>query len=330
MKLERKTMLCLLLCAALLCAALSGCGKKAEETPAPAAETPTPAAETAKPTATPAPTATPEPTATPAPTPEDRGGPSTSTDLKPKDLEPEEGDGMIHSAGELIAAIQPGAEIVLAPGEYDLSLMADDPAALDKFNDLHEYVKLRNWTKDGVEIVITGCDGLTIRGAGEGSAEVQLVVQPRHVTVLAFDNCHDLSVSHMTMGHTPDRGTCDGSVIALENCADVLLDNLDLYGCGAFGVRAVGCAGGLTVRNSILRECEYGPFGILDCSAEVVFTGCALLDSDGGGTYEPGTGGTLRFETCEFGKLETEVWKDRAGVQFTDCNFGVITKTPQA
>ncbi len=110
----------------------------------------------------------------------------------------------------------------------------------------------------------------------------------------------------------------------------MLIDNVDLFGCGAYGLSAQGCAGAVTVRNSILRACEYGPFALYGCTGKISFTGCAFLDSDGGGEYESAPGGTLRFENCEFGRNETDVWQDSADAETVDCIFGVVTTMPNS
>ena len=144
--------------------------------------------------------------------------------------------------------------------------------------------------------------------------------------MLNFEKCAGLTLSHFTMGHTPDRGECDGGVIALYTCSGVLLDSVDLYGCGVFGLKAINCTEGVAVRNSILRDCSDGPFSVSFSPCEILFVGCALTGSDGGGYYEPAEAGgsALRFINCEFGKAETDAWKDSAAAQFDGCIFGVM------
>ena len=333
MKPEKKTLLCLLLCLSLLCAALSGCGS--ETTPA---ETPAP---TQAATATPAPTPTPEPTPEPAPEPTPEVTPAPEPEIDPEtipglggrtaatgtDLNPWEV--RVDSVETLLDSIFPYAELVLAPGDYDLTLEMDDEA-LAEFNRTHGCVRLEKCF-DGIEIVIHDCDGLTIRGDDVGSAEVRLTTQPRYATVLSFVNCSGLLVSHLTMGHTPERGSCEGDVVRLTGCSNVLLDNADLYGCGVYGVNAKECGGSVYVRNCILRECEYGPFSIEDCPCDFFFVGCALVDSDGGGVWlldEEEPEASLRFINCEFGQNETNIWKFNDDAQFDGCVFGIVTQYP--
>ncbi len=318
-----KKHLAVCLAVALLCAALCGCGAKSapEATAAPT--------QTAAPTPSPKPTPTPEPTVTPAPTPDlptpgEIPGLGGRPAASGSDLDAWEQH--IDSVEALLDAISPYADLVLAPGDYDLTLTMDDEA-ITEFNHSHSCVKL-NKVYDGIEIVIRDCAGLTIRGDDVGSAEVCLTVEPRYATVLSFENCTGLTISHLTMGHSPERGECEGSVVYLRKCSDVMLDNVDLYGCGAYGIETSACTGSVSVRNSIVRECEFGPVYFHNSPCEFLFVGCALIDSDGGGIYEGEEGSSLHFINCEFGTEETIVWQDRTDAQFDGCIFGVTPRFP--
>ena len=338
-------LLCLLLCAALLCAAFGGCGKKSEapaETAAPAAtETPsatekpaetekpaateTPTKETEKPTATEKPEETEKPAETEKPTETEKPAATDAPAVIPaataSDLAP--GEVLVSDAGELLKAIAPDTTILLAPGSYDLTLSGEDEA-IAAWNEQFDYVKLRRCF-DGIEIVVTDCDGLTLRGAGEG---VHLHLEPRYADVLSFENCRDLTLANLTLGHTPERGSCEGSVVALTDCANVTVDNADLYGCGVYGLYVRGCGGSFRVLHSVLRDCEAGPFSIEESDCAVSFMNCAFTGSDGGGTYAPAKGGSLHFENCEFGTQETNIWTFRDDVEKINCVFGEVTQYP--
>ena len=173
---------------------------------------------------------------------------------------------------------------------------------------------------DGVEITIRNADGLSIEGGTGDPADTELVTDPRYAAVLNFDNCREPRLSGMTMGHT-ERGDCSGNVLNFNECSDVRLENLDLYGCGVCGVGAVGCTN-LYVSDCVIRDCEYGPFFICNNIGDIVFSDCVLSGSEGGGYY----GGyeatsCLTFLRCTFGKEESDMWYLREDADKEECTW---------
>ena len=53
---------------------------------------------------------------------------------------------------------------------------------------------------DGGELALYGIENLTIRGLVE-SGNVEIVVEPRYVSVITFDNCSNIVIEHLTAGH---------------------------------------------------------------------------------------------------------------------------------
>ncbi len=250
--------------------------------------------------------------------PDDPGDPGVTTDPVPA-------DDAIHvsSVEELLEAIEPGAEIVIEPGDYDLGKTLAKIWNLDgvNYNLTHAYVTVAE-VGDGCELHIIGCDDLTIRGGSDNRLDTNLLTDPRTATVLTFFNCNNLTVQEITAGHTM-MGSCSGDVIFVENCRNVVFRDVDLFGCGVCGLRA-NETDGLLVEDSRIHDCEAAPFWFYECTGNFDFVGCSLDDNMGGGSLEGSEYPVLTFKDCFFGEHETNEWSYSPFATFDNCEFSEV------
>lgn len=246
----------------LLAAALSGCGA-AQSAPE------TTAAQTAFPTETAAPeTTVPEtqPTATVDAVPVQKD--SQYESAQPGIAEPviTTGQTTVHvsTADEFLAALAPNTEIIVDAELIDFS------TATNYGKDIQEYYHWDN-PYDGPELIITNLSNLTVRGSGENATDRVLSCVPRYADVLTFENCANIYVTHITLGHTQEPGYCMGGVLHFQNCQDVLAEDCDLYGCGTLGVIGDLCLN-VQVINNLIHDCSVGG---------VEFSGCQNVRVDG-------------------------------------------------
>ena len=194
----------------------------------------------------------------------------------------------VSTAGEFLEAIAPGAVIELAPGTYNLTEYLHEVS-----DTVSDYVT-RSFT-DGWQAEIRKVEGLTIRGAKDGKVEV--VAQPRYSDVLYFNDCSDIVIENITFGHTIEQGNCEGAVLAFDYCQEISLEDLDLYGCGTYGVTAEHTVG-IALKDCVIRECSYGIVDMRLCS-DAVFENCTFRDN-GGFDMLSLSGSFIRFEGCSF------------------------------
>lgn len=205
----------------------------------------------------------------------------------------------VSSPDEFLNAISSNTEIIIKDGYYNLS----DYVEQQSQNFAHKFVRFDECF-DGAEIFIKDVSFLKISGSTKKFSDTELVVTPRYATVPNFENCNNIEISNLTMGHV-DAGECSGDVLYFSNCSDVTIDNTDLYGCGVYGIRAKDKTGNVYVSNSTIRDCSDGPMNIADVYGEFEFTNCTLAGSDGFGYFERGENGSLAFRNCTFGYWET-------------------------
>jgi polygalacturonase len=151
----------------------------------------------------------------------------------------------VASIEELVQAIGPNRRIEISPGEYVLSDLKD------------RHMDFVRWDPnfDGDTLTIRKVNNLTI--VGLGSEPVRLVVRPSYVFVLNFDNCHNIELLNLTMGHAPEKGYCTNGVVGAADCSDLRIRKCDLFGSGTEGLTLKNVSG-LTFEDSTIRDCSYG------------------------------------------------------------------------
>lgn len=204
----------------------------------------------------------------------------------------------VTNAAELVAAIGPNRAIHLEPGTYDLTeyinALANEKGGIDTGNPYASFYYVGGYENRPYELVISGVDKLSIYGAG--ADETTIITSPRYANVLTFRGCSDITLDGFTAGHTPE-GYCEGGVLNFEDCGNVGMSRLDLYGCGTYGVSA-SRVDGLELSYSTIHDCSYGIMELhsvygavfMDCT----FKNCrefSMLD-----LY----GTTAEFNYCEF------------------------------
>ncbi len=242
----------------------------------------------------------------------------------------------VHDVEGLLMAIEPGAKIVMEPGVYNLS---DYLTA--QWSDPDEgWEKIRRkghvWMEDvfdGVQVHFNAVSGLSIIGRSSDRADTQILTDPRYANLFTFHDSSDVLLSNLTMGHT-DQGDCVGNVLDFQGCTDVLLVNMDLFGCGVYGVSAssddINGSGNFHIYDSTIRDCSYGPLWIENnTDGDWIFSKCELTGSLSGGYFPRLTKGTLYFYDCVFGDKETENFYFRQDTVTQNCEWGEIEYYPE-
>lgn len=226
-------------------------------------------------------------------------------------------DGAIHvdNVKDLLLAIRPGADIVLEPGTYNLSKyieLAKGDVNEDGFVYLYD-------CGDGKEARLTGLTDLTIRG--RDGEHTEIVIEPREAAVLTLENCKNITLENLTLGHTVSTDPCEGDVLDCVECGDITLNGMDLYGCGTFGI-STNRTYGLHVNDSKIHDCSQGGIDINNGS-DHVFENCSFEGING---YEMvlAFGADLMFKDCSFqnNRCETMVYNNSGSTIFYGCDFG--------
>ena len=107
---------------------------------------------------------------------------------------------------------------------------------------------------DGKELIISGIENLYVHGNNS-----ELVISSQYATVLSFKNCNHIILEHLFLGHFPNTGQCTGAVLQFENCKNITIKQLELYGCGTYGL--IISNSDINIHNCKIHNCTHG--GIL-------------------------------------------------------------------
>ena len=105
---------------------------------------------------------------------------------------------------------------------------------------------------------------LTIRSKDGKTKNHTISAVPRYADVLTFENCSNIYVTHITLGHTQEPGYCAGGVLQFRSSQSGLVEDCDLYGCGTWGVWGENSLG-LQVINNLIHDCSYGGVNLCTC-----------------------------------------------------------------
>ena len=163
----------------------------------------------------------------------------------------------VSTADEFLSALAPNTEIVVDAQLIDFSTAANYGKSGS------EYYR---WDDpyDGPELVIQNVQNVTVRGGGEERTDNTLSCVPRYADVLTFENCSNIYVTHIGLGHTQEPGYCLGGVLNFTNSEKILVEDCDLYGCGTLGVIGYYSLD-IQVINNRIHDCSVGGVEFSSC-----------------------------------------------------------------
>ena len=179
------------------------------------------------------------------------------------------GEIVVTTIDEFLTAIGPDRTVILDGVLFDLSLASNYGSVGGEY-----YFWQQSY--DGPQLVIQNVSGLSIRAKSDDPAATTLAAIPRYADVLRFRNCDDLFLGGFTAGHTKEPGSCSGGVLNFQNCNDIHVEEMRLYGCGILGIQASQCTS-LNVVHTEIYECSQGA-GQFFMTDGIVFDGCDIHD----------------------------------------------------
>jgi len=175
----------------------------------------------------------------------------------------------VSTVQELAKAIQSRTKIILKEGTYNFSELNCDSITNPNIDWIKSYDGLAEYTVRNVW-------NLCIEA--EEGARVEISTENSYARALGFEECQEITLRGLICGHEVEPGYCTGSVIYLDQCNYVAIDNCNLYGSGTYGIEAYNLFG-LTMEDTDIYECTNGLVWL--SSAEMVtFTKCSFMTSE--------------------------------------------------
>lgn len=175
----------------------------------------------------------------------------------------------VKTVDELLAAIEPGAEILLEPGTYNLSTAADYGKE-DTRSTYYTWVPAGN----GYTLRLVGVDDLTIRGGGMESATLE--TDAVDGTLMEVLNCNGVTLEDFAAGGADGAESSIGCVVSFLGCRDIAVNRVDFRGSNVDGVMVQYCSN-LTIRDSRISQCSSSALSLYECS-QMTLERCEIHD----------------------------------------------------
>ena len=216
----------------------------------------------------------------------------------------EPGPVAVNSVDEFLAAIAPGAEIVLEAGIYDFSTASDyDTVKTDGYYAWET-------TSDGSQLVITDVPDLIIRGSGPDGTI--LTTGPRYANVLTFRGCSNLMLADIASQGR--NGEAYGGGLTIADCKTVNFSNLQISGSGTAGFKTENSYD-VTISGTEIFDCQF--LGVEGRNNEyLVIQNCALHDL---GNAEYGGSSVFYFDQCSDTLVSDCTVADNSVTTLIDC-----------
>ena len=234
------------------------------------------------------------------------------------------GEVLVKTVDEFLACLGPDRTIVLDGELFDLSTASNYGSIGTEYYFWQE-------SPDGPALVIHDAGGLSIRANNTDSAATTMAAIPRYADVISFRNCDNLFLGGFTAGHTKEPGVCSGGVLNFQNCNQVMLENMRLYGCGILGIQASNCTA-ISVLRTEIYECSQGAEQFFQTDG-ITFTDCDVHDvpspafrftecGDKTWNGEPISGLNGMYDVNADGTLSAPMFEDGSSREESELHFG--------
>ena len=227
---------------------------------------------------------------------------------------------VVSDVEELIEYWEDDMTLVLEPGEYNITEYLRSLSNPPRWNydGINEKGLYYTDEFDGPEMIACGYSNITIVSADRENP-ASIVCEPRYADVLSFNSCYNIIIDGIIAGHTPEKGSCAGDVISLEECSNVTVTGCDLYGCGTYAFTIDSCYN-VSAIDCNIHDCSYG------CVTAWSTEGLRFIRSDFHDCREftmfELSGGTTDFIACDFRNLDGGFISSGSGkVSFTGCSY---------
>ena len=210
---------------------------------------------------------------------------------------------VVNTMDEFLAAIGPDRTVTLGSGTYNLSDASDYGRSGSS-----AYYRWENMG-DGYQLVLTGVDNLTIRGAGMDATVLE--ADSRDANVLVLEKCFKVTLEDFTAGHTQEPGFCSAGVVYLDGSMAVTLRRVGLYGCGTTGLDGWNC-NDVQLLDSHIYDCSSSGVSLYRCDEvriqNTVFTDIGDRDQGGYAVFSLSECQDTLISGCEItGAITTEL-----------------------
>lgn len=175
----------------------------------------------------------------------------------------------VKTMDEFLSALGSDRTIVLN-GTSFITAQASDHYEIGGDNEFYHWCL----TPDGSELIIHNVKNLTIKAKNSDPSATKFEAIPCEANVLSFASCENITLTGFTAGHTKTKASCGGGVLYFDDCRNIKVDKMHLYGCGNEGIEADKCTG-IDIINTEIFKCGQGAGFFTDVN-NINFDNCSI------------------------------------------------------
>jgi len=150
---------------------------------------------------------------------------------------------IVSNSEEFIKSLKSNSKITLKEGTYYISTKDSTLLGLNE----HYKKSNENWW---FPVLFDNLKNVEIKGLGK----VKIISKDSENYVLTFNNCINLKIENITIGHDV-KGECSGGTIRIQNSSKIILSKLNIYGSGTIGLD-IDNVNTIDVYNSKIYDCS--------------------------------------------------------------------------
>ena len=178
----------------------------------------------------------------------------------------------VKTMDEFLSALGSDRTIVLN-GTSFITAQASDHYEIGGDNEFYHWCL----TPDGSELIIHNVKNLTIKAKNSDPSATKFEAIPCEANVISFASCENITVSGFTAGHTKNKVSSGGGVLRFDECKNIKVENMRLYGCGNEGIETDKCSD-IDIINTEIFKCGQGA-GFFTETNGIHFTNCKIHDA---------------------------------------------------
>ncbi|MBN1953365.1 MAG: right-handed parallel beta-helix repeat-containing protein [Bacteroidales bacterium] len=181
----------------------------------------------------------------------------------------------VQSLQELLENLENNCTIELMPGMYNVSEL--DTNAYSKYFRWSFYLEGEDYAWEKSMLILQNMENVRIRGMGGKPEDVKIYSEDADAIVLILENCRNVQIENVWLGHITPSESCFGGVLSFVECDHIQLSNTSMYGTGYYGFEVYG-ASTVVCKNSEIWDCTGGAFHLYGCGKAFI-DGCHFHDN---------------------------------------------------
>ncbi|SNR16254.1 right-handed parallel beta-helix repeat-containing protein [Tenacibaculum jejuense] len=205
----------------------------------------------------------------------------------------------VHNVIEFFNALNNNTEIVFETDILNLTL--DTIKTKVPLLNRKKTTKKPSYYIDDNGVVLEGYSNLTLH-SNNGT---NIISFEEHEDILSFKNCDNLNFNNLSIYHMDE--TCNGYVLLLETCKNVVIENTNLNGSGAIGAYLIDSENVNFLNTNLFRNAFHAVSAVN--SKDINFNECSFYGNNTVFTEYPliyTQFSELNFNSCEFYDNESE------------------------